>query len=56
MNKELTGKIALVTGGSRGIGRAAAVALPKAGADVAVNVQEREAAWLRTAPSTPAMT
>jgi 3-oxoacyl-[acyl-carrier protein] reductase len=39
---EIKGRIALVTGGSRGIGRAIAVGLAKVGADVAVNYISRE--------------
>jgi len=39
---KLTGKIALVTGGSRGIGRACAVTLAKHGAHVVVAYQQRE--------------
>lgn len=39
--KDLKNRVALITGGSRGIGAAIAVALARAGADVAVNYRQR---------------
>jgi 3-oxoacyl-[acyl-carrier protein] reductase len=40
--EELTGKVAIVTGSSRGIGRAIALAFARAGADVTVNYLSHE--------------
>lgn len=45
---DLSGKCALVTGASRGIGRAVAVALAKADADVIINYMGNEAAAKKT--------
>lgn len=45
---DLTGKVALVTGGSRGIGRAIAVALRAHGAKIAINYASNEMAATET--------
>ena len=45
----MAGKAALVTGGATGIGRAAVLALAKAGYDVAINYSSSEAAARETA-------
>ena len=49
-NFELTGKVALVTGAARGIGRACAIALAQAGADVVLGLRDA-----RTVGSLPAV-
>jgi 3-oxoacyl-(acyl-carrier-protein) reductase len=55
MFASLEGKKALVTGASRGIGRAIAVALAEAGADVAINYAGSAAAAAETAAAVEAL-
>ena len=47
-NKDFKGKVALITGASRGIGRAIAVNLAANGASIAINYNENEEAAIET--------
>ena len=53
--ERFTGKKALVTGGSRGIGRAISLRLASEGADVAINFVKDEAAAAETAAEIEAL-
>ncbi|MBI4287435.1 MAG: SDR family oxidoreductase [Chloroflexi bacterium] len=52
---DLQGRVAIVTGGSRGIGKGCALALAEAGADIAIAYRKNEAAASKTAAEVKAL-